>query len=221
MPYGEKTKQQLLEFSDKAFRFFEQQNVKAVVMACNTTSAVVYEELKDNYNFVLYPLIQSVSEIFAKTNTKVAGVFATPATVNSKAYSKYINKYNPDINVVEISCPSWVNIVENKRQDETYACNEVGTKMAEMLKYKPEKIILGCTHYPYLINQLEKFAPNDIFINPAETYAEYIKSDLQQKELLNETAQNGTDTFYVSSNPEKFIISAKMFYNVKKCNLLD
>ena len=66
MPYGEKTEQQLIAFADKIFRFFEQQNVKAVVMACNTTSAITYDKLKNNYNFKIYPIIQSVSSILAK-----------------------------------------------------------------------------------------------------------------------------------------------------------
>ena len=61
MPYGEKTKEELITFSKKIFDFFEKQGVKAVVMACNTTSANVYDTLKNNYNYKIYPIIQSVT----------------------------------------------------------------------------------------------------------------------------------------------------------------
>ena len=124
MPYGEKTKEQLIEYSSKAFEFFESKNVKAVVMACNTTSAVVYEDLKDKYQFKLYPLIQSVSKVFGDMQVKSLGVFATPATINSHAYSKWINKYNPNIKVTEISCPEWVKIVENNETETGGGCEK-------------------------------------------------------------------------------------------------
>ena len=94
MPYGEKTEEQLIEYADKIFKFFETQNAKAVIMACNTTSAT-YEKLKDNYNFKIYPIIQSVcSTIAGQNNIKKLGVIATPATINSHAYSREIAKYN-------------------------------------------------------------------------------------------------------------------------------
>lgn len=68
MPYGEKTEEQLIEYADKIFKFFETQNAKAVIMACNTTSAITYEKLKDNYNFKVYPIIQSVCSTIAGQN---------------------------------------------------------------------------------------------------------------------------------------------------------
>ena len=83
MPYGEKTEEQLIGFADKIFRFFELKKVKAVVMACNTTSAVTYEKLKNNYDFKIYPIIQSVSGILARMPVNKLGIFATPAPIKS------------------------------------------------------------------------------------------------------------------------------------------
>ena len=95
MPYGEKSEKQLIEFADRIFKFFEKQNAKAVVMACNTTSAITYEKLKDNYNFKIYPIIQTVCSTLAGLDgVKSLGVIATPATIKSHAYSKGIAKYN-------------------------------------------------------------------------------------------------------------------------------
>ncbi len=214
MPYGEKTKDQLIEFSSDAFSFFERKGVKAVVMACNTTSAVVYDELKDKYNFKLYPLIQSVSKLLANLPVNKIGVFATPATVNSHAYTKWINKYNSRIDVIEIPCPEWVKIVENNETETQNALNSVKEKMEQMLKYNPDKIVLGCTHYPYLTEQLSKYASKERFINPANIYAQYIKSDMADSNLLNNLNIIGKDEFYVTANSKKFTNAGNRFYNV-------
>ena len=116
MPYGEKTEAQLIDFADRIFKFFESQNAKAVVMACNTTSAITYEKLKNNYNFKIYPIIQSVCSTLSKLpDTNSLGIIATPATINSHTYLKEISKYNPNMKVYELAAPNWVRIVEEHR----------------------------------------------------------------------------------------------------------
>ncbi len=221
MPYGEKTKEQLIEYSNNAFRFFETKGVKAVVMACNTTSATVYEDLKDKYNFKLYPLIQSVSKIISESDVNTIGVFATPATINSHAYKNNINKYNSKINVIEISCPKWVKIVESNQVNSEEAKQSVKEKMQEILKFNPQKIVLGCTHYPYLIKYISKYLSPENIINPADYYADYIKKDFAKNQCLSENKEKGSEIFYVSTAPDKFIEAAKMFYNVEKCILIE
>ena len=214
MPYGEKTKEQLIEFSDKIFKFFESKGVKAVVMACTTTSATAYSSLKYNYNFKIYPIIQSVAQIIANMGIKRVGVLATIATINSHAYSKEIYKYNPDMEVLELACPQWVRIVEEKRENDADSLTKIKTKTDEMMNLHPDKIILGCTHYPYLINQLKQFAPENIFINPAKAFVEFIKEDLRKNNLLSDKTSNGNEKFYVSANPENFQKAGSMFYEI-------
>ena len=102
------------------------------------------------------------------------GVMATQATINSHKYSQELKKNNPQIQVFEKSCPLWVPIVE--KQIVEYDENVVFKGYLEdVLNFKPQKIILGCTHYPYLTDKLQNYAPRDIFINPAKLFAEYIK----------------------------------------------
>jgi glutamate racemase len=211
MPYGEKTSAQLLKITRRIFDFFEQKNVKAVVMACNTTSATVYEELKDKYPFKIYPVIQSVAKFLAQLPVKKICVPATPATVNSKTYSREIQKLNPAMEVIEAACPEWVKIVEGRSTEPENKLIE--EKMKEILLYNPDKIVLGCTHYPYLLPVLSKFAPEDMFIDPAGHFAQIIAKDMQ-----NDTAANsgGSEKFYVSASPENFVSAGKMFYNVKE-----
>lgn len=212
IPYGEKSKEQLIEFADGIFKFFEEKGAKAVVMACNTTSAATYEALKDKYKFKIYPIIQSCAKIIAGMELKKIGVFATKMTIETHAYSTELKKYKPELEVFELACPEWVKIVEEKRQNEPESVAYVQYYLKEMLKYAPEKIILGCTHYPYLIDVLSEFVPKELFIDPSECFAQFIKEDLTKSNLLNNSGQKGFEKFFVSANPEHFKAASSVFY---------
>lgn len=214
-PYGEKSKEELIEIADKIFKFFETQNVKAVVMACNTTSANTYDDLKGKYNLKIYPIIQSCASIIAKLPISKVGVFATEATIKSGVYGNELRKHNPSLEVFEISCPPWVKIVEEKTQDKQESIECIKSYLDNMLQNNPDKIILGCTHYPYLLDILSKFAPRDLFIDPAEYFAAFIKSDLGVNNLIKETG-TGSERFFVSANPESFKQASSVFYPIQE-----
>lgn len=216
IPYGEKTTEELINFADKIFKFFEDKGAKAVVMACNTTSAAVYETLKDNYNFKIYPIIQSCASVMAKMPVKKLGVMATAITIQTGAYAKELKKYNPDLQVFEMPCPPWVNIVEKKTQNEPESIAIIESFLNKMLENHPDKIVLGCTHYPYLADILSKFAPRDMFIDPSEHFAEFIKADLATNNLLKDDGKAGHEKFFVSANPEQFKNASSMFYQIKE-----
>lgn len=213
MPYGEKSENQLIEFADRIFKFFEKQNAKAVVMACNTTSAITYEKLKDNYNFKIYPIIQTVCSTLAGLDgVKSLGVIATPATINSHAYSKGIAKYNKDMKVYELAAPNWVRIVEEHRIHQPQSIEQIKEILEVMKKNNPDKIVLACTHYPYLLDVLKKFLPEDKYIDPAIFFAQSIKNDLEKNNLLGK--EPTYERFYVSSDPENFKIASELFYKL-------
>lgn len=212
LPYGNKTQEELIGFARSILSFFETKNVKAVVIACNTSSALAYETVKKEYDFEIYPIIQSCAKVISSLDIEHVGVFATQGTVNSGAYKSEILKYNSKIEVKEIACPNWVSIVEGV--SDINSDEDVKSHMEEMLKFEPEKIILGCTHYPYLLDTLSKYAPKEIFIDPAEIFVEFIKNDLIQKDLLT-SKTIGIEEFYVSANPESFVENSKLFYEVK------
>lgn len=213
MPYGEKSEKQLIEFADRIFKFFEKQNAKAVVMACNTTSAITYEKLKDNYNFKIYPIIQTVCSTLAGLDgVKSLGVIATPATINSHAYSKGIAKYNKDMKVYELAAPNWVRIVEGHRIHQPQSIEQIKEILEVMKENNPDKIVLACTHYPYLLDVLKKFLPEDKYIDPAIFFAQSIKNDLEKNNLLGK--EPTYERFYVSSDPENFKIASELFYKL-------
>lgn len=216
LPYGEKTKKELIIITDKIFKFFETQDVKAVIMACNTTSANTYEELKDKYSFKIYPIIQSCASVIAKLPIKKVGIMATEATINSGVYKSEIKKHNPQIEVFETSCPPWVGIVEENKQKEAKSVACVESYLGQMLYNFPDKIVLGCTHYPYLMDVLAKFTSKDMFIDPSVYFAEFIKNDLAKRGLLNPKTTEGSEEFFVGAYPEKFKETASRFYPIKE-----
>lgn len=214
VPYGEKSKDELLEYSDNILKFFEEKGCKAVVMACNTTSSVIFDDINGKYNFKLYPIVQSVTKILAQLPIERIGVFATRATINSNVYPREIAKYNQDMKVFGQHCPEWVNIVENNTLNAPVSIDIIKSDLDKMMQNEPQKIVLGCTHYPFLRKVLSNFQNDDLFIDPAIPFAEYIKTDLGQCGLLNESPSQQFEEFYVSSNPLQFQIASKMFYNL-------
>ena len=214
LPYGNKTQEQLVGFARNILDFFSEQEVKAVVIACNTSSALADEKIKNDYDFKIYPIIQSCAKVISEMEIEKLGVFATPATVGSGAYTKEINKYNPKIQVKEVACPNWVSIVEgiNGCEDDIKICFD------EMIPFDPEKVILGCTHYPYLIKRLSNYLPKDLFIDPAKIFVDYIAQDLN---LISDKKEIGTEEFFVSAKQKEFFENSKLFYQLKNLPKLD
>ena len=212
-PYGAKDAETLIGISKKIFDYFKKRDVKAVIMACNTTSATAYYPLKDKYDFKIYPIIQSCAKSISELNVSRVCVFATDATVKTHAYKNYINKYNPTINVLEIACPTWVKIVEENRVKE--CADEVKIYVDKIGSFNPDKVILGCTHFPYLKEEMSKYIPNEKIIDPADIFVEYIISDLTENSLLK-GGFNESEEILVSANEHAFAHAAGMFYKLQK-----
>lgn len=212
LPYGEKTKEELIEITRRIFDFFEKKNVSSVIMACNTSSAQVFEELKNEYAFKLYPIIQTASKCIAQDiSIKKAAIFATNGTVKSGKYTQSLKAHNPKIETLEIACPEWVSLVEKKIADSKE--DDLLLKyLKSALDFNPDKIILGCTHYPYLIERLSKYAPKSLFIDPSEKFSDFIVKDFPAPY----TDKIGTKEFYVSSNPQEFTQNASVFYPIEQ-----
>lgn len=214
LPYGSKSQVELVNITRKIFDFFKTKQVKAVVMACNTTSAIAYDTLKNEYGFKIYPLIQTAAKSIANLNATKIGVLATVATVNSLKYTLEIKKNNPDIEVFEHACPEWVKIVEEQTFNEPGNIEIIKKDLFELLDKNVEKIVLGCTHYPYLMNVLTQFAPKEIFIDPAQFLANIVAKD-----FVKTGKNDAVDTerlFFVSSNPQNFLETSPLFYKIDK-----
>lgn len=216
LPYGTKTKNELLEISDSIFGYFAEKNVKAVVMACNTTSSTVYEEMHRKYDFEIYPIIQIATKCIAPRYTGKIGVLATIATIASNKYKTELLKHNKNLEVIQQACPDWVKVVESKDYDSPQSINILKSALTPILEKGCKNIILGCTHYPYLTETLKRIAgEEDInFINPAKDFTDFIAKDLEAKQLMS-AKKLYEPQFCVSANPENFVKAAKAFYKLK------
>lgn len=216
VPYGEKTEEELLSYAKNILAFFAGKDCKAVVMACNTTSSLIYNDIKGLYDFKLYPVVQSVAQVIAQLPIKRLGVFATKATIESNAYPNEIHKYREDMQIFGQYCPNWVKIVEANTVETPESVLDIKNNLNKMLENNPEKIILGCTHYPYLLGILSKYAPEDMFIDPSISFAKFIKDDLTKCNLLNTANNTPIEEFYVSASPSLFKEAAARFYKLKE-----
>lgn len=212
VPYGTKTKEEILSFTKDIMEFFIKKGADCAIMACNTSSALVYEDLRKKFSdkIKIYPLIQYAAPFF-KNEKETIGVMATNATVKSRAYTREITKINPRANIVELECQKFVEIVEKMLYSDPLSLNYIEEKVEYLKNAECKKIILGCTHFPYLVPVFKKFAPDIEFIDPAKLLIKSI-----QKELFANQSEESSFEFYVSSDPESFKQSGSMFFDIKE-----
>ncbi len=207
LPYGEKSKEQIIDYTRRIIKFFIKKGAKKVIMACNTSSALAYDTLHNEFggNIEIYPLIQSAAPYIAKMADKI-GVLATEGTVKSLSYTKEILKINKNAEVFETACPEFVPIVENRLYDEKESMLAVKKYLKILSDKGCQKIVLGCTHYPYLLPIMKKYAEENVFINPADFIVK----------LVQKTNSEAKVRFYVSCNPEKFLKNASIFMDINE-----
>jgi len=212
LPYGSKTPEEIIKFGKSTLNFFESRGVRHVVMACNTSSALAYDTLKCEFpDIKIYPIIQEVAVTLG--DYARIGVMATAGTVRSGKYTKEILKNNPCAQVFEEACERFVEIVENRLYDEGKTVDYVEGKLKALLAQNVEKIVLGCTHYPYLMPILTKFAPESLFVDPSIVFAKNIAADIAGASLPS--FECGKKEFFVSADAKKFVENATVFYTIE------
>ncbi|OGI22949.1 MAG: glutamate racemase [Candidatus Melainabacteria bacterium RIFOXYA12_FULL_32_12] len=213
VPYGEKTKEQLIQFVTEILNWYKYKDAKAVLMACNTSSAVVLDFVKDKYDFPIYGLIEPTAKHVAGLSEKNIGVIATSATIKSKAYSTNILKLNTDKNVFEIGCPGLVEIVESGSLDLPESKELVSKYVTQLLENNVEKIILGCTHYPFLTELINQVTNRpDMLIDPADYLVKAVEIELEKLGILS-NSHCGSRKYFVSANAAKFAQVGHKFYS--------
>lgn len=217
VPYGTKTKEEILSYTREIMQFFVKKGVDIAVMACNTSSALVYEELKEEFSnrIKILPLIQQAAPYF-KDETGTIGVMATSATVKSLAYTREITKVNKNINVVELECQRFVEIVEKRLYEDISAIEYVKQRAEYLQNAGCKKVILGCTHFPYLVPVFRRFTPGVEFIDPAKYLVGAVKDMLEDTiEASCGYKKTSTFEFYVSSDVENFKKSGSIFFDIE------
>lgn len=210
VPYGEKSLDELLVCTRRILDFFQKQKVKTVVVACNTCSANTLKLVKNEYDFEILGLIEPVAKYIQSFHIKNLGLIATTATIKSNAYKNAIEPFG--IKVYQQNCPELVGFVERGEVNSSQLHKVLGKYLTPLFDNNIEKLILGCTHYPFLIDAIKKFGVDDnFFINPAICLAIKTKEFLKENNLLN-ISDTSKVKFYVSGNPQDFIKNSKLFF---------
>ncbi len=216
VPYGPKSKNTVINYSIQNTRFLIQQNIKLLIIACNTSSAVAIPHLQKMTKLpVIGVIIPGAEEAISLTKTGKIGIIGTEGTINSQAYQKELLRLNKSLNITSHACPLFVSLVE-----EGWLNKDVTDLVIQdyLTKFKDEDIdtlILGCTHYPVLKPAIDKFFKGKV--NLVDSSLAIIKHI--NRHIPKSASQTGQDLFYVSDNEDKFVKIANMILEKKVSNL--
>ncbi len=209
VPYGTRSKQILLRYTDEDIRFLLSKGAERILAACGTVSSVALPEFEHEYGIQISGVVKSAAaEAVAKTKNKTVGVIGTGATISSGAFSREIHKHAPDIKTVEVACPLFVPLVENGFIGRECEITSLAVKeyLSVIKESHADTLILGCTHFPIISDIISDYLGDGVtLINSGSSAARELYSDC--KDDMGE----GRCDIYVSDNPANFETVAKIF----------
>jgi glutamate racemase len=223
-PYGTRSFEVVYQFTKEAVMKLFSMGCHLVILACNTASAKALRTIQQNDLQTVDPsrrvlgIIRPTAECIGQlTTSRHVGIVATPGTVKSESYQLEISKLFPDITVTGEACPMWVPLVENYEFDSPGADYFVKKRINSLLRkdHEIDAIILGCTHYPLLINKILKYVPTCVKIIPQ---GEYVANSLKDyfnrhPEMEQKCTRGGTCLYMTTESPERFKDSAQVFFH--------
>ncbi|MBO4692908.1 MAG: glutamate racemase [Clostridia bacterium] len=212
VPYGTKGVSTIKKYAVEDERFLISQNVKMIVAACGTVSAVAADTGKELPVPFVEVISHSVKDAVSVTKNKKIGVLGTPATIKSHAHKKLIEKLLPDALVIETAAPLLVSLAEEGwyTPDNEVARLTAEKYLDEMKSAGVDTIILGCTHFPVFKELFSRLLPDVILIDMGASAAKYIKDTLEKSGAVN-TGGAGEHKFFASDKPVTFEKVVKIF----------
>ena len=217
MPYGPRKPEEVRRFALEIIEFLQTQDIKMVIVACNTATAVGLEHYKKEFDIPIIGVIDPGAQTAVqKTKNKKIGVIGTEGTIKSSAYEKAIKAIDQSIEVYSYACPIFVLLVENNLL-ETKEARKVAESYLEPLKEEGiDTLILGCTHYPIMSDLIQEvMGPEVTLVNSAEATAELAKSILEEQNLLQNHENNQSHRYFVSGRTSTFNETASKWLDKK------
>lgn len=203
LPYGSKSKETVTRYSRQIIRFLRTQNVKAIVAACNTASAMALDEIEKETDIPMIGVVKPGARVAALTtkNGRV-GVIGTEATIGSDLYAKYIQQVNSEVRVIGKACPLFVPLVEEGLLRDPVT-DEIATRyLSELIDIDIDTLILGCTHYPLIRSTVGRIMGDKVtLVDPAYETARELKELLGREGILGDTKPE------LGSNQYRFFVS--------------
>lgn len=204
VPYGTKSPDTIRRYAQQIAFFLLNREVKAIVVACNTVSAVALKALRHLPIPVLGVIEPGARAAVLTTSSLRVGVIGTPATIRSGAYKNAIQKLSPRAKVAEKACPLFVPLVEEGWENHPTTKEIAREYLKPMLSARIDTLVLGCTHYPLLKSTLQSVVGKKIqLIDSAQETAKDVRNLLQEKKILKKSGPSKM-TFFVTDNPAGF-----------------
>lgn len=206
IPYGTRSKEAVVRYFLQSTRFLKTKDIKAIVIACNTATALAMKEAEEEFDLPFIGVVEPGSEAAVKVSQNGSiGIIGTTGTINSEAYQKNIRRKNKDLEVVGKACPLYVQIVEEGWENSDVAYITTQKYLQELKERKIDTLVLGCTHYPALRYTIAKYMGEGVeLVNPAYETAKRVKALLKEEDRLSDKLDGGQIEYFVSDDPEKF-----------------
>lgn len=209
VPYGSKSKDTIIRYSRQIIRFLKTQNVKAIVIACNTATALALDTVEKEFDIPIIGVIKSGARVAVDTTVnKRVGVIGTESTINSHMYHKLIQELDPDVTVYGKACPLFCPLVEEGWLKDPVTEEVAKRYLDELLQQDIDSLILGCTHYPLLRSLLRGIVGDQVnLVNPAYETAKELERLLIDRNLVNPGTKAPVKEpyrFFVSDAADKF-----------------
>jgi glutamate racemase len=217
VPYGIRSAETVIRYSFENTRFLSSRDIKLLVVACNTASAVSLDAIKNNISIPVIGVIEPGARAAARaTKNKHIGVIGTEATVKSSSYTKAIKAIDEKIEVYGLSCPLFVPLVEEGWTQGPIATLVAGEYLGGMKEKGIDTVVLGCTHYPLLKQVIAGVLGEEVtLIDSAVETAREIKASLKVLGLSREETNSPCREFYVTDSPERFLKVGENFLGQK------
>lgn len=207
-PYGSKAVSTIKGFCRQIADFLVRNDVKMIVIACNTVSATCLHDLQERFPEVpvvgiISPAAARIAKVCTKDNN--IGIIGTKVTIQSGEYKKQVHDLNPDLNIFETPCPAFVPLIEEGIIQNDIMDLTIQYYMDEFIKSNDlDTIVLGCTHYPLVESNIRRLYPDLEIINPSEEIVYSVKRILKQRDMLAGDFEF-ENVFYASDLSENFV----------------
>lgn len=219
LPYGTKSAESIIRFSEENARFLMTKDIKIIVVACNSASSHALPHLQDTIDKIpVLGVIEPGAEAAVMASRSKIGVIGTSATISSGAYERAIRDRKPNAVIHTQDCPLFVPLVEEgwRWLNHSVALETTKEYLLPLKEYGIDTLLLGCTHYPVLIPVIAKVMGDTVrLIDSAETTAEKVASILKSLGWLSRSNGQKTDEFFVTDFPDRFRRVGEIFLGRK------
>ena len=207
VPYGSRPVEEVRNFSDSISRFLLQQGCPLIVVACNTASAASLKDLRQTFPDVPFVgMVPAVKPAAEQTLTGIVGVLATPSTFQSELYASVVERFANGVEILQDTCPGLVGLVEEGNLTGFQTRNILEQAIKPMLARGIDTIVLGCTHYPFVIPLIQEIAGENVrVIDPAPAVARQTIRMMESHHIEPSTTKKGFIQCFTSGEPGKII----------------